>query len=437
VTASLRYELGSPVMSDDENCVAPPVVAESGVPFAAPTLLTEPGEIYVFGPTVALDPVDPRIRYVAYNSLAGTDISVTHNAGATWSRVPMSTAGPRYNIGDPSLAVHPTSREVWHSYLTVPQVQCTKDVTTDFVNTVALTSSKDLGLTWSSPTAVDVGPYAHGFFIDRPALATWDESLFLTFVAVPAAIDDPHTEVVFARSDDRGSAWSISTISSAARQLLRRAPALRVTPGGVILVAWFEKEGVEARTGSVWLARSTDGGRTFTEQQLSRELFARDDGPSLALSQSGSNVYVLFGASVRRGLSPEQIYVASSRDEGATFPEVQRLTNFCGTAWNPVLAVGPAGDLSALWYQAANGYSQVTWMRAAEPSEPWHLAPVFGAIGGSRSAFSMSRSPLVSLGDFAGLASGDGLLVAAWTRIHEDPLGGTIYVSASEQGLDP
>jgi hypothetical protein len=49
----------------------------------------------------------------------------------------------------------------------------------------------------------------------------------------------------------------------------------------------------------------------------------------------------------------------------------------------------------------------------------------------------MSRSPLVSLGDFAGLASGDGLLVAAWTRIHEDPLGGTIYVSASEQGLDP
>jgi hypothetical protein len=431
ITASLRYDLGSPVLENDASCTPVPVATANDGPFASPHLLTEPGEIYVFGPAVAMDPVDPRIRYVAYNSLAGTEISVTQDAGVTWARIPMSPPGTRYNIGDPGLAVNPDTREVWHSFLTVPQIECVVDETTELANSVAVTSSKDLGLTWSAPTPVDVGRYTRGYFIDRPAIAVLDESVFVTFVAVPAAIDDPHTEVVFANSGGGGNTWSISQVSSATRALLRRAPTIVATSGGALHISWFEKDGVEAHRGSVWVASSADGGRTFTEQRISGALLAREDGPSLSWSDRGSTVYVVFGASLA-GLSAENVYLAMSVDGGLTFGPPERLSHFCGSAWSPTSAVDAAGDLWTIWYQGAKGKSQVAWLKATNPAATGRVASTLGVIGGSLSPFTMSRSPLVSLGDFVGLASSKGVTAAAWTSINDDPLGGTIYTSATD-----
>lgn len=430
VSAALQYDLGSPRLQNDATCS--PVVAEAAPaegPFSTPTALTEAGEIYVFGPAVALDPVDPDIRYVAYNSLAGTELSVTHDAGATWTRNPMSPAGPRYNIGDPGLAVDSDTREAWHSFLTVPQVQCVVDETAEFANSVAITSSKDLGRTWSAPVPIDVGRYADRHFIDRPALAVRGGATSVTFVAVPADIDEPHTDVAFARSADGGATWATSTVNGSDRDVLRRAPAISVTPEDAVHLAWFEKDSVEAHRGAVWTARSIDGGKTFMEKKISGDLLAREDGPSLAWSERDQALFIVFGASVA-GLAAEEVYLAASVDGGLTFAPPQRLAHLCGSAWSPTAVVDAAGNLWAIWYQAALGRSRVAWLKASEP-----LAldsSMVGVVSGSLSPFSMSRSPLVSLGDFVGLAASNGVTVAAWTSIYDDPLGGVIHTAAND-----
>jgi len=429
VSAALQYDLGSPRLQNDTTCSKVPEAAEGEGRFTTPSALTETGEIYVFGPAVALDPVDPDIRYVAYNSLAGTELSVSRDAGASWTRVPMSPAGPRYNIGDPGLAVDPDTREAWHSFLTVPQMECLLDETTDFANSVAITSSQDLGQTWSAPVPIDVGRYADRYFIDRPAIAVRGGAVSVTFVAVPADIDELQTDVAYARSHDAGATWATSTVSSADRNVLRRAPAISVTPENAVHLAWFEKDSVEAHRGSVWAARSLDDGKTFVEQKISGDLLAREDGPSLAWSARDQSLFVVFGASLA-GLAAEDVYLAASVDGGRTFEPPQRLAHLCGSAWSPTAVVDAAGNLWAIWYQASLGRSRVAWLKAAEPLALG--SSMIGVVSGTLSPFTMSRSPLVSLGDFVGLGSSNGVTVAAWTSIHDDPLGGVIYTSASD-----
>ena len=140
VTASLRYDVGSPVIADDDNCISLHTLPGSN-PFNAPVLLTEPGEVFLFGPTVALDPTDSSVRYVAYNSVEGTNVSVSHNGGVNWSRIPMMPRIDAANIGDPGLGINSTTREVWHSFLTAPEVTCVHDQTTHSDNAIAVTSS--------------------------------------------------------------------------------------------------------------------------------------------------------------------------------------------------------------------------------------------------------------------------------------------------------
>jgi hypothetical protein len=428
VTAPLRYDVGSPIVVSDPNC-GPLPFDRAG--WSAPRPLTTPGEIFVFGPVVAIDPIDPRIRYAAYNSAAGTDISVTRDAGVTWDRIPVATTGFAENIGDPALAINPTTREVWHSFMTGPQVLCVRDQTADSDNSIGIISSQDLGLTWSPPLLADVGPYQHGYFVDRPSIAASGSQIFVTFVAVPGSVDDPRTDLVLTRSSDRGRNWSVSTISGPARPTLRRAPSMRVLPNGAILETWVEKADQGVHKGSIWVARSTDGGNTFSERMVSADVLASEDGPSVAVSGEAT-LFVVFGASTTASLAPTDIYVVSSTDGGMTFGTPTRLTHACGTAWSPAAAVDSAGDLWTIWYQAVEGISQVGWLRARNPTSATTATTSFGVLPDSMSPFTMSRSPLVSLGDFVGLASSGGALVAAWTSLsHTKDGGGVIHISSA------
>jgi hypothetical protein len=428
VTASLRYDVGSPVTGDDDNCIPLSTVAESN-PFGAPVLLTEPGEVFLFGPTVALDPTDSSIRYVAYNSVEGTNVSVSRNAGASWNRIPMMPRVGASNIGDPGLSINSTTREVWHSFLTAPEVACVHDQTSYSDNAIAVTSSNDLGRTWLPATKADVRPYGRGYFVDRPSIAV-GASILLTFVAVPAAFEDHHTDIVLTRSADRGQSWATSSVSGTTRNVLRRSPTMTLAPDGTIFVAWFERDSAETHSGSIWVARSTDGGATFAEQMVSDKLFAREDGPTISLSEGGKIAYVVFGASSRAGLTPESIYLTVSENEGMTFSPPVRLTQFCGSVWGPASALDTGGNLWVIWYQSMNETSQVAWLRMNTLHMP-REAPSVGVLAGSDSPFTMSRSPLVSLGDFLGLASSNGVTVATWTSLRHLPSGGAVYTSSA------
>jgi hypothetical protein len=343
----------------------------------------------------------------------------------------MAMTGARYNIGDPALAVDRATRALWHSFLTAPRVECSVDSSASADNSIAVTSSRDLGVSWSEPALLDLGPYARNYFIDRPSLGAVAGAVFVTFVAVPAAVDDPNTDVAVAGSEDGGQTWSVSTVSGTGRTALRRAPTLSTPGRDRLQIAWFESARPGAHYGSVWVARSLDGGKTFAEQKLSADLLAREDGPSLAAFEQGKIVYVVFGASVD-ARSSEAVYVAASADGGATFGGPTRLANLCGSAWSPTAAADASGSLWISWYQANQGTSQVAWLKGARAAGSSALSPTLGFVPNSRSPFTMSRSPFVSLGDFLGLGASNGVLVAAWTHINQEPLGGVIYTSAAD-----
>jgi hypothetical protein len=145
----------------------------------------------------------------------------------------------------------------------------------------------------------------------------------------------------------------------------------------------------------------------------------------------------VFGASGPGPLAPADIYLAASADGGATFRQAARLTHACGSAWSPAAAVDAAGALWATWYQAVAGTSQLAWLRLSAPGAPGTGSLGLGAVADSQSPFTTSRSPVVSLGDFVGLASSGGVTVAAWTSLRDVARGGaTIQVSATSGEAD-
>jgi hypothetical protein len=392
-------------------------------PFGPVRALTDPGDLFTFGPTAAVDPIDPNVEYVAYNSRAGTDVSVTRDGGVTWTRTPMGTGELAPNIGDPGLAVDPTTGEVWHSYLLGAEMACVLDRTADSNNGIGVVSSVDHGVTWSLPLRPDVGPTGRDAFVDRPAIAARDGELLLAFIAVPAVVDSPATQVVLTRSNDRGQTWFVSDVSLAARPSLRRAVTLAAPSDGSIAVAWFEKQNAVTRRGTVWVSRSTDGGETFQETKVSGDLFAREDGPSMAVSRDGTSLAIVFGASAEEGPAAEDLYVVRSANTGAAFDAPLRLAHACGGVWAPAVTFDSAGDLWGIWYQETTAVSRVGWLRLRNAGAG-EEAIELGTVQASESPFTMSRSPLVSLGDFVGLAAGGDVAVATWTSLRDLAAGG-------------
>ena len=145
-------------------------------------------------------------------------------------------------------------------------------------------------------------------------------------------------QMVLWRSADGGETWTGPTVIND-KAAMQGDERVVVDPNGALLVSYLAVGGTKEKpVGIIEVARSTDGGRTFTVRVAADHLVS--DKPELAISPDGRDAYVFYEAAG----GPKLV---ASHDGGVTWGSPKLVVASEGRHYWPTgLAVAPDG---ALW----------------------------------------------------------------------------------------
>jgi hypothetical protein len=200
--------------------------------------------------------VDPRRPTVLFGSSESLQVWRSRDSGRTWERAggPHGSCG----LGWPRAVVAPDGREVLAFLAEKPCGERLRPY-------LAVTSRTAGSGAWSPVVRVAPPTWKWGFD-DAPALAADPRSGRLD-AAWSRNLDRKSSTVVTSVSDDGGRTWSPPRPVSSALEFPHRAQ-IAVAPDGTVYVA-----GIDVRFG-LWVARSTDGGRSFGAPRRAAPLVA-------------------------------------------------------------------------------------------------------------------------------------------------------------------
>ncbi len=202
------------------------------------------------------------------------------------------------------------------------------------------------------------------------------------------------------------AASSVQTVAASASHRLS-APALAISPGGRVVLAWFEQREVFQPWGADVLAvkvreRAADGpwGATRTLWRAPAKPVYGAQNLVVALDDSGDAVVLwTIEREIVANPQPSQLLVATHA-AGSTYGAAVTLDRNAAEAL-PALAVGPGGEVTALWarpWRSAEGtLEDVSWRAGSAPgsgtsldeigpSEPHGSGEPFGSLALQTSA---------------------------------------------------
>jgi hypothetical protein len=151
----------------------------------------------------------------------------------------------------------------------------------------------------------------------------------------------------FRRSLDRGGSFQEAVrVGGDERRAPARGPSLTVGFGGTIHLAWTVGEDPRA---DIHLARSGDGGRSFSAPERPARTRGHSDAPKVAVDGEGV-LHLAFGDRPGGPARTSRILYTRSVDGGGTFEEPREVSDpERGGAGFPHLAAGPDGHVHLLW----------------------------------------------------------------------------------------
>jgi hypothetical protein len=326
----------------------------------------------------------PRNVYLSRSSDGGRTFTT-----AVVFKAPDGDPGRGYNIA-PSGAVDPGDPS--HVYVGWAQGDWTSRKLSDTVEAV-VASSSDGGRTFGLPVQISNNEGSEHTWLavgrDGTVQATYwskgfgkplaDPNLFL-----PTARLDP-PPIYYARSTDHGRTWTRQVID-AGSQKWYRPPVIVADPhSDAVYIAWydtsermnFQIDNQGTAAADVFLVFSHDGGKTWSERKAVNDDAGKGANhllPGLAVAPDGrlDVAWDDFRASPRPGASPDRetgmddIYYASSNDQGRTFGPNIRISDrsidrSIGTWSNNIgshVAVGVTSTNDAVyfaWQDSRNG----------------------------------------------------------------------------------
>ena len=217
---------------------------------------------------------------------------------------------------------------------------------------VAVSVSRDGGSTWGAPVMVHYED-ANTFFNDKEWVAAGTNgNVYVTWTLLK--FNRPRgylsSNIVMAVSHDYGVTWSDPIQVSDAAHPFDQGSAPAAAPDGTIYVAYEGNQASNVSRDQIVLARSTDGGRTFTNTELGRvyddigcyplnvaqgrarlsfEQFRLSSFPSLAIDPTTGALAIAWADDQ---LNPGCAAGASSFS-GTTNNQVKLITSTNGTTW--------------------------------------------------------------------------------------------------------
>jgi hypothetical protein len=341
---------------------------------------------------------------------------------------------------------------------------------------VAVAASHDGGATWTPPVMVHYED-ANNFFNDKEWIAAGSGgTVYVTWTRFnlgPHGAGYISSPIVVSVSHDYGSSWSDPVEVSDAAHPFDQGSSPAVAPDGTLYVAYEGNQANDVTRDQVVLARSTDGGQTFTNSELGRvyddvgcyptnvaqgrarlsfEQFRVSSFPSLAIDPTTGALAIAW---TDDQLNPGCASGASSFS-GTTNNQVKLVTSHSGTAWtSPKIitsgadkvypAVGANAGRTVVGYYTRD-YSPTptatdhscgrAFLNTSDPTYP-HSAPVYTdlapvcldyAISSSSDGFAsekrvstQSSNPYLEfsgsfIGDYTGVAVDvTGAAYTAWT----------------------
>jgi hypothetical protein len=137
---------------------------------------------------------------------------------------------------------------------------------------VAVASSRDGGANWSKPVMVHYED-ANNFFNDKEWIAAGTGGkVYVTWTLFKSNKPNGYisSNIVEAVSHDYGVTWSSPIAVSDSAHPFDQGSSPAVAPDGTVYVAYEGNQASDVTKDQIVLARSTDGGRTFTNVELGR-----------------------------------------------------------------------------------------------------------------------------------------------------------------------
>ena len=224
--------------------------------------------------TTDLTPGSPYLNtlYISWSRLAlGNDINVikSTNGGTTWSAPVAVSTGATYGQGsDPAVGANGELYVVWTDAFSY--------------STQYFSKSTNSGGSFSSPFIVATGPSAN---------IPWSQSGPTTFPSIACDISggarngyiyvtwcdgrNGDADVFLSKSTDRGSTWSSAlrvNNDGLGNGKVQAWPWIAVNNTGLISIVFYDTRNTpNNNTIECWVARSSDGGSTFTNEVLSTQ----------------------------------------------------------------------------------------------------------------------------------------------------------------------
>lgn len=307
------------------------------------------------GPTIAVDPDDPKRVYVGWRQgIRGAQAKENLKTAVAASTDGGRTFAPPVNIADdrggdfPWLAVDSAGTLhaiYWTRTGTFPPLPAGQ---LNAVRPIIYRQSTDRGKTWSEPVEVDPGNQRSGS--PRPPVLAVDPRSGTLYTAWYSNVDpnnlapgfEGDLEIFFRRSTDGGKSWGQRVVlnDDGAVKANQFLPGIAISPNGRVDVAWYDGRlnpkpraggagGNETGLQDVYATSSTDQGESFgpnlriTDRSIDRSVgvWSNNIDSNHAVGVASTNDSVYFGWQDSRNSNPdaqpEDVYVASLKMHGS------------------------------------------------------------------------------------------------------------------------
>src|SRR5216683_1484712 len=229
---------------------------------------------------------------------------------------------------------------------------------------VAVASSRDGGATWSTPVMVHYED-ANTFFNDKEWIAAGaGGDVYVTWTLFKLN-NHGHgyisSHIVEAVSHDHGATWSGPITVSDSAHPFDQGSSPAIAPDGTVYVAYEGNQANDVTKDQIVLARSTDGGQTFTNVELGRvyddigcyptnvaqgrarlsfEQFRVNSLPTLAIDPTTGHLAIAWADDQRNA----GCAAGASSFSGLTNNQVKLITSVNGTTWTAPQIITSGAD---------------------------------------------------------------------------------------------